>query len=395
MSPEAFTTRKLELLKDLEGSSIQPFLFGQPAFNTTTFSPAPAFQSTEESDPFHAASTPTPNQISAFSSPSRLPRISNPPFAISCIPGPDDLEMDASLLMSPSYSPPLLTSDLQDLIHTIFDPENISWLRHSAVRKFLIWRERKSNEAIAAGGAASGGDSMLMPATGLGIKDRIALARRRSTSSTHSGVLVSRSAQHLALSTSTITPSPFNLSSSALGTGLNDYTRARLRDHMISEERVAQVQLAKWASDLQRSLRNERMAFERLAGAERAKWLLERIGEEVHEGQIGLVSGRSQDDPELPDWAVSTRRRGHEKMELPTWSRTARGSRGRSARQGELSWRDPLGLCVIQEGVARGADLICRVVGGGVLVSAVCFAVARAWGVEDRLVGWWGWGSGA
>jgi hypothetical protein len=395
MSPEAFSTRKSELLRDLEGSSIQPFLFGQPVSATTEFPPAPSSQPTEETDPFHAASTPTPNQISSFSSPPRLPRTSNPPFAISCIPGPDDLEMDASLLMSPSYSPPLLSSDLQDLIYTMFDPENISWLRHSAVRKFLAWRERKSSEAIAAGGAASGGDSMLMPATGLGIKDRIALARRRSTSSTRSGILVSRSAQHLSLSTSTVTASPFNLSSSALGTGLNDYTRARLRDHMISEERLAQVQLAKWASDLQRSLRNERIAFEHVAGAERAKWLLERIGEEVHEGQIGLVSQRSQDDPELPDWAMSTKRKVHEKMELPTWARTARVSRSRNSRQGESSWRDPLGLCVIQEGVARGADLICRVVGGGVLVSAVCFAVARAWGVEDRLIGWWGWGSGA
>jgi hypothetical protein len=305
--------------------------------------------------------------------------------------------MDASLLMSPSYSPPLLSSDLQDLIHTLFDPENISWLRHSAVRKFLLWRERKSNEAIAAGGAASGGDSMLMPATGLGIKDHIALARQRTPSSTRSGVLVPRTGQSLALSTSSnLTTSPFNLSSSALGTGLNDYTRARLRDHMISEERLAQVQLAKWASDLQRSLRNERIAFEHLASAERAKWLLERIGEEVHDGQIGLISSREQENPELPGWAVSTKRKGHvsgdDKMELPTWARGARGSKRRGGRQSEASWRDPLGLCTLQDGVTRGVDLICRVLGGGVIVSAVCLCIARTWGVEERVLSWWGWG---
>jgi hypothetical protein len=306
--------------------------------------------------------------------------------------------MDASLLMSPSYSPPLLTSDLQDLIHTLFDPENISWLRHSAVRKFLVWRERKSNEAIAAGGAASGGDSMLMPAAGLGIRDHIALTRQRSSHSIHSGVLVPRAGQSLALSTSsTHTTSPFNLSSSALGTGLNDYTRARLRDHMISEERLAQVQLAKWASDLQRSLRNERIAFEHLASAERAKWLLERIGEEVHNGQIGLISPREQEDADLPDWAVSTKRRGrageNSKMELPTWARGARASKRRGGRHAELSWRDPLGLCTLQDGVTRGVDFVCRLLGGGVIVGAVCLCVARTWGFEERLLGWWGWGA--
>jgi hypothetical protein len=394
----AYTSRKLDLLRDLESSSIQPFLFGRTVEQATTVSASTATPApTDEVDPFNVASTPTPSLTSTFFSPSRLPTTSSPPFAISCIPGPDDLEMDASLLMSPSYTPPLSSSDLQDLIHTLLDPENIAWLRHSAARKFLVWRERKSNEAIAAGGAASGGDSMLMPAAGLGIRDQIAMVRQRSSTSAHSGVLVPRAGHNLALSTSsTLTTSPFNLSSSALGTGLNDYTRARLRDHMISEERLAQVQLAKWASDLQRSLRNEKFAFERLAGAERAKWLLERIGEEVHDGQIGLLSSQEQ-GPELPDWAVSTKRKGYagenDRMELPTWARAARGSKRRGGRQGEVSWRDPLGLCTLQDGVTRGVDLLCRVLGGGVIVGAVCLCIARTWGVEDKLLSWWGWGA--
>lgn len=268
--------------------------------------------------------------------------------------------MDASLLMSPSYNPPLLSSDLQDLISNLFDPENISWLRHTAIKKFLAWRERKANSAIAAGGAASGGDSMMIPTSGMGILSQVSRTGNH-TQRRPSQSLVSRGG---------LTTSPFNLSSSALGTGLSDFTRARLQDHMLSEERLAQVHLAKWASDIQRGLRSERLAFERLAGAERAKWLLDHIGEEVRDGQIGLLdSSPSPTGHELPQWALSKKQnersrrvKGELDMELPPWARSGkRESEG--WRGGTEEWRDPLGLCSLGDGCLNVADTLVRVLG--------------------------------
>jgi hypothetical protein len=72
-----------------------------------------------------------------------------PPFAISSLPGSDSSEMDASLLMSESYSPPLYGSDLSQLIDGLFDPETMTWLKHLAAKKYLSWRRRvKDNRVV-------------------------------------------------------------------------------------------------------------------------------------------------------------------------------------------------------------------------------------------------------
>lgn len=159
---------------------------------------------------------------------------------------------------------------------------------------------------------------------------------------------------------------------------------------MFHEERLAEVQMAKWASDLQRSLRNERETFERVTKGERAKWLLERIGEEANQGNIGALSESM--DSQLPERALSRRaqsngakraRSSDSDMELPTWARGAR-------YQYEEDARDPLGLCMLGDGVSRIGEVVIKVLGGGVLVGAVWIAVARAWGWEARLWDWWG-----
>jgi hypothetical protein len=48
--------------------------------------------------------------------------------------------MDASLLMSSDYILPLAPSDLTRLVDRLFDPDNVQWLRHCAVKKFIQWR---------------------------------------------------------------------------------------------------------------------------------------------------------------------------------------------------------------------------------------------------------------
>ena len=362
-------------MNDLEGNGHRTFSFTRPS-----------------DEPHFSGTAPAPDLPS-----SRSPLFrAGPPFAVSCLPGSNDHEMDASLLMSPSYSPPLVSSDLEDLVSQLFDPENIAYLRHSAVRKFIAWRRQKSTGSAAAGGSLTGGDSMVMGYSAnnaLGIREQIAVARRTQSSPSPSQGLVSRGrgGQHHPRSASPGSNSPFNMSSTALiGTGLPDFTRARLRDHMFREERLAEVQMAKWASDLQRSLRNERESFERVAKGERAKWLLERIGEEVSQGNIGTLSERVES--QLPQWALARRVDGNgEKrarssgtdLELPPWARGARYTYEEDAR-------DPLGLCMLGDGVSRVGEVVIKVLGGGVLVGAVWMAVARAWGWEGRLWGWWG-----
>lgn len=313
-----------------------------------------------------------------------------PPFAVSCLPGPNDHEMDASLLMSPSYSPPLVTSDLEDLVFQLLDPENIAHLRHSAVRKFMAWRRRQKKHVVASGGALSGGNSLVMghaSNSSLGI----ALARRTPSSPLRSQGLIPRGRGHSHHRSLSPSSSPFNMSSTALiGTGLPDFTRARLRDHMFHEERLAEVQMAKWASDLQRSLRDEKETFERAAKGERAKWLLERLGEEVQQGNIGAVSESMES--RLPHWAIEKRdganeakraRSPGEDLELPSWARGGRYFNGKR-RQYEEDAHDPLGLCMLGDGVSRVSGVVVKLLGGGVLVGAVWMAVARAGG--------WGWG---
>jgi hypothetical protein len=294
------------------------------------------------------------------------------PFLVSCLPGSDDGEMDASLLMSPSYTPPLVSSELQALVSLLFEPETMTKLRHISARKFLQWREK-----LGAGEAGLSADSMALgpvsSTSGLGIKDHLALARHsppRSTSSPTSALVRRGSGAH----------SPFNLSStSSIGSGLPDFSRARIKDHILREERLAQVQLAKWASDLQRSIRREREEYARLVDGERAKWLLERVGVEASHGRISSFDGEG----EKPIWALSKSERkllrragGGEGMELPSWARVS-----------AVDARDPLGLCGIGDGARRTGDVVLKVLGGGVLVGAVWIAICRAWGVDPER--WW------
>lgn len=165
---------------------------------------------------------------------------------------------------------------------------------------------------------------------------------------------------------------------------------------MFHEERLAEVQMARWASDLQRSLRNEKETFERMAKGERAKWLLERIGGEVQRGNIGALSEGMES--RLPQWAIEKRegadeskraRSPRDRLELPSWARGRSGFDGKKF-QYEEDAHDPLGLCMFGDGVSRVGGVVVKVLGGGVLVGAVWMAVARAWGWEGRIWDWWG-----
>ena len=296
------------------------------------------------------------------------------PFLVSALPGSDDGEMDASLLMSPSYSPPLVASELQALVSMLFEPETMNKLRHISVRKFLVWREKLGLDVRNEMALTRIATSNTIGTGGGAITDHLALARRNTSPSSQS-----RATPTSAFNLNLNAPSPS--SSLPLAQNLPDFTRSRIRDHVAREERVASIHLAKWAADLQRSIRREREEYARLVEGERARWLLRRVGEEASAGRFASIDAYGNASMQLE--VASGRREGH--MKLPSWARGG-GSR---AHGSEADGRDPLGLVSLADWTVRTGDLVLRALGGGVIVGAVWMVIVRAWGGE-RWFGWFG-----
>lgn len=125
-------------------------------------------------------------------------------------------------------------------------------------------------------------------------------------------------------------------------------------------------------------MRNERERFEDLQRNERAKWLLERVGEEVAAGTIVANSGGTP----RAEWAVV--RHGNEKQ----------GFGGQRYGAAGLDSKDPLGLCGFGDEVRRRGVVLVQVLGGISLLGAVGLAVIRVCGIEMPQGGIWAWLSG-
>ncbi|KAI1384703.1 Septin-domain-containing protein [Hypoxylon trugodes] len=162
------------------------------------------------------------------------------PYAVSSATGSDDDVMDASLLMSPDYVQPLMTSELRYLVENMFSPNGISWLRHIAAKKYLEWRDTTPSRP-----------------------------RHLYRPLNLPSLAPPPPAQP---QTTTIAP----CSSMAL-TRLNE----QHQDHGPS-----QLHIVDWAADLQRSLATERTRYESLARGERAVWLTEKLNECVQDGTL-------------------------------------------------------------------------------------------------------------
>jgi Septin len=274
------------------------------------------------------------------------------PFAISSAVASDAENMDASLLMSPDYIQPLVSTELAALVDRVFERDSIAWLRHTAAKKFIHWRNRPAS----------------------------------SSTTTHS--LSIQSSTYTQGSTSP-PPSFFNSSSSPSSSHVlvppmgatSSYALARVTDHTHHEERMAQVRLAKWASDLQRSLQNERERFEALARGERAVWLTERLGECVADGTLVPISSYTGNNVILSKQGSNNSR---------YISAAAPPGTNLTARTG-LNPRDPLGLIEWNEKIKKRGWLVIRVLGGCSVVGGLAVWAAKSWGY-DGLVNWyWGW----
>lgn len=249
------------------------------------------------------------------------------PYTVCSALSKDEETMDASLLMSPDYVQPLLSSDLSVLVQDIFNKEHISRFRHLAAIKLL--RHRTSTQPLSS--------SPLSPFP--------VNPRQNST---------------LLSSTSTASPT----TSQTLITqpqATASYVQARIADHTQREEKLAQVRLAKWATDLQRGLHNERSRYEALARGERALWLTQRLGECVNEGSLV---------PAAPEKG------------LLNW---------RADRGGLVDAGDPLGLVRWSESVRRRGWIAMKIAGGFGVLGAIAVWIARNWEWELGWEGdWWG-----
>lgn len=288
MSDEQRRSLKANILSELNAASIRPFMFG--------LSTEGALQS----------SRPTV------------------PYAISTANGKDNENMDASLLMSPDYVQPLVESELVSLVEQILEPDTMSWLRHSAVKKYVQWRKKST--------PTDRPQSLYRP---------------------------------LNASTSLISSQTFNASVGVTAS----YALARITDHTQREERLAQVRLANWAADLQRSLQNERFRFEALARNDRTVWLTERLGECVQDGTIVPISG--------PHSSAASHNQG-------VLVKQGVGAYSPRRRMGKaIDPHDPLGLLQLSEDMKRRGKVALQVVSGFGIIGGLAFWVARMWHTSD------------
>lgn len=182
-----------------------------------------------------------------------------------------------------------------------------------------------------------------------------------------SGVLVPRS-------TSTFYSNLQSPLLSSVAESPTDPAAFSLTPYINNNPQASDIRVAKWATDLHKSLRNERDRFEDLQRNERARWLLERVGEEVKAGTIITSDGAPR-----AEWAVV--RHGDEKQ----------GSGGQRYRATRMDSKDPLGLCDFSDEVKRRGVVLVQVLGGVSLLGAVGLAIVRVCGVEMPEGGVWGW----
>ncbi|GIK00602.1 hypothetical protein Aspvir_004629 [Aspergillus viridinutans] len=271
---------------------------------------------------------------------------SHSPFAVSSAKVDDEDIMDASTLMSPDYVQPLAPSELSLLVQKLFDLDNMAWIRHSAAKK-LVQRQHYQGQQWA--------------------------VTRHSTNCFDGQSTVSRSTSSV-LSTSYLE----GITSPPSGR-FPSYTMARLSDYTQREEKMARVQLAKWASDLQRSLQNERERYAALARGERAVWLTERLGECVVDGSLVPI----------------TKTPGFCGLRLPTenaggrlFVRTQDG-RKTEYRITSISPHDPLGIVWWSDDLKQRGWAIVQIVGSLGVVGGLALWLAKAWGLSSRSLSEW------
>lgn len=270
------------------------------------------------------------------------------PLGISSATGDDAEEVDASVLMSSQYLVPLLPSDLGWLVQNLLEPANISRMRHTSATKFLLWRQQNVPEHIDLH------KQTLLQSPQLSYHSRVTSAA--SLVDDPSKVLVPHSSSSYYRSAS---PAISDFSGQfGAGTGASTQALARYNEQTQAQqptEPFRQVRLAKWASDLQRSLNNERRKYEQL--------------------YMGTAAGPPATDSEKNEQALVSTKEAY---------RSARGRLG-----GDISVfdpRDPLGILALGQTFRQRGYVVLQVVGSAGLLGAAAYWILRNWmEVQDFL----------
>ncbi|KAK4996125.1 hypothetical protein LTR66_004182 [Elasticomyces elasticus] len=303
-----------------------------------------------------------------------------PPFAISSALSNDAETMDASLLMSPDYVQPLVPSELGALVEQLFDPENMAWLRHSAARKFLQWRRERLGNAIdlrrqqlsyPAGPAIDTAAPALTASLPNGSPPFSPSASQVSISSPTSRFF--GTPQSGPRSAGPVPASTVSMS------GRSTYTVARLQDYTRNSERLANVRLAKWAQDLQRSMDRERQRHEMVRQEDGRGWHLERTHDE--EKQAGRDSCRdlvrAPSDVGLRFAENERSCGGGANRQMAKLDSEHRAQRLQQPVSSDT--RDPLGFLAFGDRFRRRSWVVLKVLGGAGVAGAIIVWVARTW----------------
>lgn len=273
-----------------------------------------------------------PRLPTSFTSVLEFKTAATAPYTVTSTHGPDLDTMDASLLMSSEYIQPLLPSELSLLVEQLFEPEMVAYLRHTSARKLVAWH-------------AAHPKLTSIPSPSLPSALNSTLASPLQTSLSNSGILLPLGSE-VSLNTS------------------NSWALAKVADHTQREERLAQVRLSKWASELQLSLQRERERYERLARGERAVWLVERMGDEVRDGRV-----------EVPNNSQALIRKGERSgvgySEIPSYE-----------------MHDPLGLLRLKDGMRTRGWIALQIMGSFGMVGGLAFWVAKTLGLSASINDW-------
>lgn len=263
-----------------------------------------------------------------------------PPYAVSSEKTADMEVMDASTLMNPDYVQPLVVSELGTLVEKLFDRDNLAWMRHSAAKKLALRR----------------GDFPPFPPTTAPLPNTLSGATTGGPG--WRGV----------------SGASMNSSISSLGESPPSYAMARITDYTRHEERMAHVRLAHWATDLQRSLQNERDRYASLARGDRAIWLTEKLNECVIDGSLVPIS----QTPGFCGLHIPIGEKG------PNGLHAIRPGGSKEYRFTNMSPHDPLGVVGWIDDLGRRGWVLVQIVGSVGVVGGLALWLARTWGLSTK-----------
>jgi hypothetical protein len=151
---------------------------------------------------------------------------------------------------------------------------------------------------------------------------------------------------------------------------------------------MAQVHLAKWATDLQRSLQNERERYTALARGDRALWLTDRLNECVTDGSLVPVT---QPPGFFGLHRLSEKAAAAAGVGGGNGGLLIRAPNGREVEYHitQLSPHDPLGVVRWTEDLQRRGWTIVRIVGSFGIVGGLALWLAKTWGLPSRSLADW------